>query len=65
MFDFITSIHEIENKGSVGNSNVIKNINLKEYREFVNGLSDMTIEVKEKTVSYIYYSFIVRDVQIK
>ena len=65
LFDFITSIHEIENKGSVGNSNVIKNINLKEYREFVNGLSDMTIEVKEKTGSYIYYSFIVRDVQIK
>ena len=42
LFDFITSILELENAGSV-----------------------MTIQVKEKSGSYVYYSFIVRDVQVK
>ena len=36
LFDFITSILELENAGSVGKSNIIRNVNLKEYREFVN-----------------------------
>ena len=40
------------------------NVNLKEYREFVNRLGEMTIQVKEKTGSYVYFSFIVRDVQV-
>ena len=65
LFDFITSILELENAGSVGRSNIIRNINLAEYREFVNRLGEMTIQVKEKTGSYVYYSFIVRDVQVK
>ena len=65
LFDFITSILELENAGSVGKSNIIRNVNLKEYREFVNRLGEMTIQVKEKTGSYVYYSFIVRDVQVK
>lgn len=65
LFDFITSVLELENAGSVGKSNIIRNINLREYREFTNRLSEMTIEVKEKTGTYVYYSFIVRDVQIK
>ena len=65
MFDFITSILELENAGSVGKSNVIRNVNLKEYRDFVNNLGEMTIQVKEKSGSYTYYSFIVRDVQVK
>ena len=65
LFDFITSILELENAGSVGKSNIIKKINLKEYREFVNRLGEMTIQVKEKTGSYVYYSFMVRDVQVK
>ncbi len=65
LFDFITSILELENTGSVGKSNIIRNVNLAEYREFVNRLGEMTIQVKEKTGSYVYYSFIVRDVQVK
>ena len=65
LFDFITSILELENAGSVGKSNIIRNVNLAEYREFVNRLGEMTIQVKEKTGSYVYYSFIVRDVQVK
>ena len=65
LFDFITSILELENTGSVGKSNVIRNVNLKEYRDFVNNLGEMTIQVKEKSGSYTYYSFIVRDVQVK
>ena len=65
LFDFITSILELENAGSVGKSNIVRNVNLKEYREFVNRLGEMTIQVKEKTGSYVYYSFIVRDVQVK
>ena len=65
LFDFITSILELENAGSVGKSNIFSNVNLKEYREFVNRLGEMTIQVKEKTGSYVYYSFIVRDVQVK
>ena len=31
----------------------------------VNNLGEMTIQVKEKSGSYTYYSFIVRDVQVK
>ena len=65
LFDFITSILELENAGSVSKSNIIRNVNLAEYREFVNRLGEMTIQVKEKTGSYVYYSFIVRDVQVK
>jgi len=65
LFDFITSILELENAGSVGRSNILRNVNLAEYREFVNNLSEMTIQVKEKSGTYIYYSFIVRDVQVK
>lgn len=65
LFDFITSILELENPGSVGKSNILKNINLAEYREFVNRLGEMTIQVKEKSGSYVYYSFIVRDVNVQ
>jgi len=65
LFDFITSILELENPGSVGKSNILRNVNLAEYREFVNRLGEMTIQVKEKTGSYIYYSFIVRDVNVQ
>ena len=65
LFDFITSILELENPGSVGKSNILRNVNLAEYREFVNRLGEMTIQVKEKSGSYTYYSFIVRDVQVK
>ena len=65
LFDFITSILELENSGSVGRSNIIRNVNLAEYREFVNRLGEMTIQVKEKTGSYVFYSFIVRDVKVQ
>ena len=65
LFDFITSILELENPGSVGKSNILKNVNLAEYREFVNRLGEMTIQVKEKFGSYVYYSFIVRDVNVQ
>ena len=65
LFDFITSILELENPGSVGKSNILRNVNLAEYREFVNRMGEMTIQVKEKTGSYIYYSFIVRDVNVQ
>lgn len=65
LFDFITSILELENAGSVGRSNILRNVNLAEYREFVNSLDEMTIQVKEKSGTYIYYSFLVRDVQVK
>ena len=64
LFDFITSILELENAGSVGRSNILRAVNLAEYREFVNNLSEMTIQVKEKSGTYIYYSFLVRDVQV-
>ena len=65
LFDFITSILELENAGSVGKSNIIRNVNLQEYREFTNRLGEMTIQVKEKTGSYVYYRFIVRDVKVQ
>ena len=64
LFDFLTSILELENAGSVGKSNVVRNVDLAEYREFVNRLSEMTIQVKEKSGTYVYYSVIVRDVQV-
>ena len=65
LFDFLTSILELENAGSVGKSNILRNVDLSEYREFVNRLSEMTIQVKEKTGNYVFYSFIVRDVKVQ
>ena len=65
LFDFLTSILELENAGSVGKSNIIRNVNLSEYREFVNRLTEMTIEVKEKAGTYVFYSFYVRDVKVQ
>ena len=64
LFDFLTSILELENAGSVGKSNILRNVDLSEYREFVNRLSEMTIQVKERSGTYTFYSFIVRDVQV-
>lgn len=64
LFDFITSILELENAGTVGKSNILRNVDLSEYREFVNRLSEMTIQVKERSGTYTFYSFIVRDVQV-
>ena len=64
LFDFLTSILELENAGSVGKSNILRNVDLSEYREFINRLSEMTIQVKERSGTYTFYSFIVRDVQV-
>lgn len=64
LFDFLTSILELENAGSVGKSNILRNVDLSEYREFVNRLTEMTIQVKERSGTYTFYSFIVRDVQV-
>lgn len=64
LFDSLTSILELENAGSVGKSNILRNVDLSEYREFVNRLSEMTIQVKERSGTYTFYSFIVRDVQV-
>ena len=64
LFDFLTSILELENAGSVGRSNILRNVDLSEYREFVNRLSEMTIQVKERSGTYTFYSFIVRNVQV-
>jgi hypothetical protein len=64
LFDFLTSILELENSGSVGKSNIIRNVNLAEYREFVNRLSEMSIKVKERSGTYAYYSFLVKDVKV-
>ena len=64
LFDFLTSILELENAGSVGKSNILRNVDLSEYREFVNRLSEMTIQVKERSGTYTFYSFIVREVQV-
>ena len=55
----------LKNDGDIHKNVRIRNVNLAEYREFVNRLGEMTIQVKEKTGSYVYYSFIVRDVQVK
>ena len=65
LFDFLTSILELENAGTVGKSNIIRNANLAEYREFVNRLTEMSIEVKEKSGTYVFYSFLVRDVKVQ
>ena len=65
LFDFLTSILELENAGSVGKSNIIRNANLAEYREFVNRLTEMTIQVKEKSGTYVFYSFLVKDVKVQ
>ena len=44
LFDFLKIIIELENTGSVGKSNIIRNVNLAEYRELVNRIREMTIQ---------------------
>ena len=57
-------IHKNVRKGSVLFDFLTSILEFSEYREFVNRLSEMTIQVKERSGTYTFYSFIVRDVQV-
>jgi len=63
LFSFLSSIKELEAKDSMKGKNKIKTVDLKEYRDFVNILDEMTIEVIDVTGKYDYKSFKVLEVK--
>ena len=51
---------ELENPGVTQNMNIIKKVDINEFREFINNLSEMTIRVKtEYGNNFTYNTFIV------
>lgn len=60
LFDFIQSILEIENKGSTTGKNVFRNVNLKQFTDFINNsVRVMTVKNIERHGRYNFNSFYV------
>lgn len=60
LFDFVQSILEIENKGSTKGKNIFRNVNLKQFTDFINN-NVQTIAIKnlERTGRFNFNSFYV------
>ena len=65
LFDLISSIHELENRGSMKGKNIIKTANLKQYIDFINGLEIIGIQNVERKGTYHFNSFYVVQVNNK
>lgn len=65
LFDFISSIHELENAGSTKGKNIIATANLKQYIDFINGLKVMAVQNIERKGKYNFNSFYVVQVNNK
>ena len=58
LFDFIQSILEIENKGRTAGKNVFRNVNLKQFTDFINNnIEVMTVRNIERHGRYNFNSF--------
>lgn len=58
LFDFIQSILEIENKGATKGKNIFKNVNLKQFTDFINNnVETMTVKNIERRGKYSFNSF--------
>lgn len=63
LYDFITSIMELENPQSTVNKNIIRKVNLETFREWINALQKITIKVVERNGDFVFNSFKVIDVE--
>lgn len=60
LFDFIQSILEIENKGSTSGKNIFRNVNLKQFTDFINNsVKVMAVKNIERHGRYNFNSFYV------
>ena len=60
LFDFIQSILEIENKGATKGKNVFRNVNLKQFTDFINeNVETMAVKNIERTGRFNFNSFYV------
>lgn len=58
LFDFIQSILEIENKGSTKGKNIFRNVNLKQFTDFINNnVKVMAVRNIERTGRFNFNSF--------
>jgi len=58
LFDFVQSILEIENKGSTSKKNVFRNVNLKQFVDFINdNVETMTVKNIERHGKFSFNSF--------
>lgn len=65
LFDFISSIHELENAGSTKGQNIIKSANLQQYIDFINSLKVIAVKNVERKGTYHFNSFYVVQVNNK
>ena len=63
LYDFITSVMELENPQSTANKNIIRKVNLETFREWINALQKITIKVVERNGDFVFNSFKVIDVE--
>ena len=60
LFDFVQSILEIENKGSTTGKNIFRNVNLKQFTDFINNnVNVMAVRNIERTGNFNFNSFYV------
>lgn len=60
LFDFVQSILEIENKGSTSGKNIFRNVNLKQFTDFINNnVEVMSVRNIERTGRFNFNSFYV------
>ena len=60
LFDMVQSILEIENKGSTKGKNVFRNVNLKQFTDFINNnVKEMSVKNLERNGNFRFNSFYV------
>ena len=59
LFDLVQSILELENEGSTKGKNVFRNVNLKQFTDFIGGLKIMAVKNIERNGTFSFNSFYV------
>lgn len=59
LFDLVQSILELENEGSTKGKNVFRNVNLKQFTDFIGNLKVMAIQNIERNGTFSFNSFYV------
>ena len=59
LFDLVQSILELENEGSTKGKNVFRNVNLKQFTDFIGNLEVMAVQNIERNGTFSFNSFYV------
>lgn len=60
LYKLVGGIMEQQQPGWTQKHNIITSVSVKEFKEFIDGLESMTVEIKEVTGSFNYFTFIIR-----